>query len=55
MQMAPPAATVFCDFDGTITAEDTFDAVAAAVVPQVWWPLKAVSYTPLTLPTNRKG
>jgi 2-hydroxy-3-keto-5-methylthiopentenyl-1-phosphate phosphatase len=38
--MAPPAATVFCDFDGTITAEDTFDAVAAAVVPQVWWPLK---------------
>lgn len=31
---------MFCDFDGTITAEDTFDAVAAAVVPQVWWPLK---------------
>lgn len=38
--MAPPAATIFCDFDGTVTSEDTFDAVAAAVAPQVWWPLK---------------
>ena len=38
--MAEIQATVFCDFDGTITTEDTFDLVAGAVVPEVWWPLK---------------
>ena len=39
--MAAAIATVFCDFDGTITTEDTFDAVAAAVALEVWGPLKA--------------
>jgi 2-hydroxy-3-keto-5-methylthiopentenyl-1-phosphate phosphatase len=38
--MADVIATVFCDFDGTITTEDTFDAVAATVAPHVWVPLK---------------
>lgn len=38
--MANPIATIFCDFDGTITPEDTFDAVVMAVAPQVWIPLK---------------
>ena len=36
-----PAATVFCDFDGTVTSIDTFDAVAALAAPQLWAELKA--------------
>ncbi len=36
-----PAATVFCDFDGTVTSVDTFDAVAARAVPELWADLKA--------------
>lgn len=35
-----PPATVFCDFDGTVTEEDSFDAVAAAVAPELWGRLK---------------
>ena len=35
-----PAATVFCDFDGTVTSVDTFDAVASAAAPQLWAELK---------------
>ena len=36
-----PAATVFCDFDGTVTSVDTFDAVAARAAPELWADLKA--------------
>ena len=39
--MDRPAATVFCDFDGTVTSVDTFDAVAARAVPELWADLKA--------------
>ena len=35
-----PAATVFCDFDGTVTSIDTFDAVVSAATPQLWAELK---------------
>jgi 2-hydroxy-3-keto-5-methylthiopentenyl-1-phosphate phosphatase len=35
-----PPATVFCDFDGTVTGEDSFDAVAVAVAPELWGRLK---------------
>ena len=35
------AATVFCDFDGTVTSVDTFDAVAARAAPELWADLKA--------------
>ena len=35
-----PPATVFCDFDGTVTREDSFDAVAGAVAPELWGRLK---------------
>ena len=35
-----PAATVFCDFDGTVTSVDTFDAVAARAAPELWAELK---------------
>jgi 2-hydroxy-3-keto-5-methylthiopentenyl-1-phosphate phosphatase len=35
---------VFCDFDGTITQEDTFVAVANQLVPEVWGPLQAQLY-----------
>ena len=35
-----PAATVFCDFDGTVTSIDTFDAVVNAATPQLWAELK---------------
>ena len=40
-----PAATVFCDFDGTVTSIDTFDAVAALAAPQLWAELKAQLFT----------
>ena len=36
-----PAATVFCDFDGTVTSIDTFDLVADAVAPERWAELKS--------------
>ena len=39
--MDRPAATVFCDFDGTVTSVDTFDAVAARAAPELWADLKA--------------
>ena len=39
--MDRPAATVFCDFDGTVTSLDTFDAVAARAAPELWSDLKA--------------
>ena len=39
--MDRPAATVFCDFDGTVTSVDTFDAVAARAAPELWSDLKA--------------
>jgi len=35
-----PAATVFCDFDGTVTSVDTFDAVAERAAPELWAELK---------------
>ena len=38
--MDRPAATVFCDFDGTVTSVDTFDAVAARAAPELWSDLK---------------
>ena len=38
--MDSPAATVFCDFDGTVTSIDTFDLVADAVAPERWAELK---------------
>ena len=38
--MDSPVATVFCDFDGTVTSEDTFDLVAAAVAPERWQQIK---------------
>ena len=38
--MDRPAATVFCDFDGTVTSVDTFDLVVEAVAPQRWAELK---------------
>lgn len=39
--MDRPAATVFCDFDGTVTSVDTFDAVADRAAPELWADLKA--------------
>ena len=39
--MDRPTATVFCDFDGTVTSVDTFDAVAARAAPELWADLKA--------------
>ena len=38
--MDSPVATVFCDFDGTVTSQDTFDLVAAAVAPERWQQIK---------------
>ena len=35
-----PAATGFCDFDGTVTSVDTFDAVAERAAPELWAELK---------------
>ena len=39
--MDRPAATGCCDFDGTVTSVDTFDAVAARAAPELWADLKA--------------
>ncbi len=35
---------VFCDFDGTITQQDTFIDVANRLVPDVWGPLQEQMY-----------
>ncbi len=35
---------VFCDFDGTITQQDTFIDVANQLVPEVWGPLQEQMY-----------
>lgn len=35
---------VFCDFDGTITQQDTFVDTANRLVPEVWGPLQAQMY-----------
>lgn len=37
---APRQRIVFCDFDGTITQQDTFIDVANRLVPEVWGPLQ---------------